>query len=185
MGWYQRFVNVLRSNGVSADIQRELDFHMAERADDLMAAGMSEADARREARRRFGNPGVQKERTRDADLLTWLESIASDVRYALRALRASPGFALVAILSLGLGIGANTAIFSLLNAVVLRTLPVERPQELLRVTFGADWGVAELTNPIWVQIRDRQDVFSGIFAYGGSAYNLTSGAKSASRMATW
>jgi len=175
MGWYQRFVNVLRSNRVSADIEREMEFHMAERADDLMASGLSEDDARREARRRFGNPGVQKERTRDADLLTWLESIVADIRYALRALRASPGFALVAILSLGLGIGANTAIFTLLNAVVLRTLPVERPEELLQVTLGGDQFVPELTNPIWEQIRDRQDVFSGVFSYGGAAYNLTSG----------
>ena len=175
MGWYRRFVNVLRSNRVSADIQRELEFHMAERADELMAGGMSEVDARREARRRFGNPGVQKERTRDADLLTWLESIAADVRYALRALRATPGFALVAILSLGLGIGANTAIFSLLNAVVLRTLPVERPDELLQVTMGGDQGGSEFTNPIWEQIRDRQHVFSGAFAYGGAFFNLRPG----------
>jgi len=175
MGWYRRFVNVLRPNRVSADIQRELEFHLTERADELMAAGMSEADALREARRLFGNPGVQQERTRDADLLTWLESIVADARYALRALRASPGFALVAILSLGLGIGANTAIFTLLNAVVLRTLPVERPEELLQVTLGGDQFVPELTNPIWEQVRDRQDVFSGVFAFGGAAYNLTSG----------
>ena len=178
MGRYRRFVNVLRPNRVSADIQRELEFHMAERADELMAAGMSEVDARREARRRFGNAGVQKERTRDADLLTWLESLGGDVRYAWRALRASPGFALVAILSLGLGIGANTAIFSLLNAVVLRTLPVERPDELLQVTMGGDGappGASEFTNPIWEQIRDRQDVFSGAFAYGGAFFNLRSG----------
>jgi len=175
MGWYRRFINVLRPNRVSADIQRELEFHMAERAEELVASGMSEADARREARRRFGNPGVQKERTRDADLLTWLESLGGDVRYAWRALRASPGFALVAILSLGLGIGANTAIFSLLNAVVLRTLPVERPDELLQVTMGGDQGGSEFTNPIWEQIRDRQDVFSGAFAYGATFFNLRPG----------
>jgi len=185
MGWYRRFVNVLRSNRVSADIQRELEFHMAERADDLIAAGMSEADARREARRRFGNPGVQKERTRDADLLTWLESLAGDVRYALRALRASPSFAFVAILSLGLGIGANTAIFSLLNAVVLRALPVERPNELLQVTFGGDQDGSEYTNPIWEQIRDRQDVFSGVFAYGRTGFNLTSGGEVRPARGSW
>ena len=127
---------------LSADIEREMAFHMAERADDLVARGMSEADARREARRRFGNPSVQKERTRDADVLTWLESLGADVRYAVRALRASPGFALVAILSLGLGIGANTAIFSLINAVVLKTLPGERPEELVQVTMGGDEGGA-------------------------------------------
>ena len=185
MGWYHRFVNVLRSNRVSADIQREMEFHMAERADDLMASGMSETEARHEARRRFGNPAVQKERTRDADLLTWLESLVADVRYALRALRASPGFALVAVLSLGLGIGANTAIFTLLNAVVLRTLPVEHPEELLQVTLGGNQFVPELTNPIWEQIRDRQDVFSGVFAYGPNSYNLTSGGEVRRARADW
>src|SRR5688500_12356427 len=116
MGWLSRFTNLVRSNRVSDDIDREMAFHMNELADDLMARGMNESDARREARRRFGNPGVQKERVRDVDILTWLESLAADVRYALRALRAGPVFALVTIASLGLGIGANTAIFSLINA---------------------------------------------------------------------
>src|SRR5688500_7595120 len=176
MGWYSRFSNLLRSNRVSADIDREMSFHMAELTDDLMARGMNEADARREARRRFGNPGVQKERTRDADIMTWLESLAADVRYALRALRASPIFALVTITSLGLGIGANTAIFSLINAVVLKTLPVSRPEELLQVTLGEEGGTgAYFTNPIWEQIRDTQDVFTGAFAYGDNGFNLTSG----------
>jgi predicted permease len=176
MGWYRRFTNLLRSDRVSADIQREMEFHMAERADDLVARGMSEAEARHEARRRFGNAGVQKERTRDADMLTWLESLAADVRYALRALRASPGFALVTVISLGLGIGANTAIFSLINAVVLKSLPVTRPDELVQVTMGDGPSASSVvTNPIWEQVRDRQDVFSGVFAYGGTQFDLTAG----------
>ena len=175
MGLYRRFVNLLRSNRLSADIDREMAFHMAERADDLVAGGMSEDDARREARRRFGNPGMQKERTRDADVMTWLESVGADVRYAVRALRASPGFALVTIVSLGLGIGANTAIFSLINAVVLKSLPVTHPEELVRVTMGESEGGAVFTNPIWEQIRDRQDMFSGVFAYGNERFNLTAG----------
>ena len=175
MAWYRRFLNLLRSNRLSADIQREIDFHMAERADDLVASGMSPTDARREARRRFGNPPLQQERTRDVDVLTWLESLGADVRYALRALRASPAFSLVAILSLGLGIGANTAIFSLINAVVLRSLPVVHPDELVQLTLGADDRQGIFTNPIWEQIRDRQDVFSGVFAYGNSSFNLASG----------
>jgi putative ABC transport system permease protein len=176
MGWFSRFTNLLRSNRVSEDIDREMAFHMSELADDLMARGMKASDARREARRRFGNPGVQKERTRDADVLTWLESLAADVRYALRALRASPVFALVTIASLGLGIGANTAIFSLINAVVLKTLPVSQPDELMQVTFGEEGGAsAVFTNPIWEQVRDAQDVFSGVFAYGDNGFNLTAG----------
>ena len=186
MGWYRRFTNLLRSNRVSVDIDREMAFHMNELADDLMARGMSEPDARREARRRFGNPSMQKERTRDADILTWLESLGADVRYALRALRASPAFAIVTIASLGLGIGANTAIFSLINAVVLRSLPVAHPEELVQVTYGESEESGVFTNPIWEQIRDRQSVFSGVFAYGGEArFNLTSGGEVRRASGNW
>ena len=99
-------------------------------------------------------------------------ALLQDVRYALRALRGSPGFAAVAILSLALGIGANTAIFSLINSVILKTLPVAHPEDLLQVTMGKS---AYFTNPIWEQVRDRQDVFSGIFAYGGGRFNLAAG----------
>ncbi len=101
-----------------------------------------------------------------------LDEMVQDVRYAFRALRGSPGFAAVAILSLALGIGANTAIFSLIDSVILKTLPVAHPEQLLQVTMGKS---TSFTNPIWEQIRDRQDVFSGIFAYGGTRFNLASG----------
>ena len=185
MGWYRQFINMLRPDRLSGDIRREMEFHMAERADELVARGMTEADARREARRRFGNPSVQRERTRDTDILTWLESMSADVRYALRALRASPGFAIVAILSLGLGIGANTAIFSLINAVVLRTLPVERPEELMQVTMAGQERGTVFTNPLWEAIRDRQDVFSGVFGYSGTEFNLTAGGEIRRANGTW
>lgn len=101
-----------------------------------------------------------------------LEPALQDIRYALRALRGSPGFAAVAILSLALGIGANTAIFSLIDSVILKTLPVAHPDQLLQVTMGKD---GSFTNPIWEQVRDRQDVFSGVFAYGGARFNLAAG----------
>jgi putative ABC transport system permease protein len=97
-----------------------------------------------------------------------LDAILQDVRYALRALRGSPGFAAVAILSLALGIGANTAIFSLIDSVVLKTLPVSHPEQLLAVSLGSPY----FTNPSWEQLRDRQDVFSGILAYGFGRFNL-------------
>ncbi len=100
------------------------------------------------------------------------DAILQDVRYALRALRSSPGFAAVAILSLALGIGANTAIFSLINSVILKTLPVAHPEQLIQVTMGK---TPSFTNPIWEQVRDRQDVFSGVFAYGGGRFNLAAG----------
>ena len=98
--------------------------------------------------------------------------ICQDVRYALRALRTTPGFAAVAILSLALGIGGNTAIFSLINSVILRSLPVSHPEELLHLTMGKQ---LYFSNPTWEALRDRQDVFSGIFAYGQWTFNLANG----------
>lgn len=173
--WHTRLFNVFRDTRVSRDIERELAFHLAEREDDLVARGMAPADAKREARRRFGRPSALSERTRDVDVSQWLESVMRDMRYAARALLASRGFALVAILSLALGIGANTAIFSLINAVMLRDLPVRDPERLaLVVLSGGESSV--FTNPLWEQVRDRQDVFDGVFAYGDATFNLaTSG----------
>src|SRR5580693_1906608 len=95
-----------------------------------------------------------------------------DLRYAFRALRSTPAFAAVAILSLALGIGANTAIFSLIDSLMLKNLPVSHPEQLLQVTLGKE---DYYTNPIWEQIRGHQDVFSALFAYGGVRFNLSSG----------
>src|SRR5580700_1212131 len=105
------------------------------------------------------------------------DALIQDLRYAVRALRSTPAFALVAILSLALGIGANTAIFSLINSLMLKTLPVRHPEQLLQVTRGQvirgndDY----YTNPLWEHLRDRQDIFSSLFAYGGARFNLATG----------
>src|SRR5512133_891508 len=135
MSWTRRLANLLRSHRHASDLDRELAFHLAERTDDLVAAGMSREAAVYEARRRFGNVGAQKEKTRDVDVFQWLDSFIDDVRYAARMLRSSPAFTLVAVFSLALGIGANTAIFTLINAVMLRSLPVAHPEELVRLTM--------------------------------------------------
>jgi putative ABC transport system permease protein len=103
-----------------------------------------------------------------------LDALFQDVRYAIRALRSAPGFAAVAILSLALGIGANTAIFSLIDAVILKSLPVRHPEELVQVMMGRE-SYTGFTNPTWEHLRDRQDVFSGIFAYSRWAFNLSTG----------
>ena len=182
MSWLARIRNVFRSNALSRDIDREMAFHLAERADQLAASGMTPEDARREAQRRFGNYGLLKERTRERDLATWLDSLAADTRYALRGLRSAPGFALVAILSLALGIGANTAIFTLIDAVVLKSLPVSHPEELVGVTRDS---VNLFTNPLWEQIRDRQDMFAGILAYGEAEFNLADGGEVRRANASW
>ena len=103
-----------------------------------------------------------------------IDAAVQDLRYALRALRSSPGFAAVAILSLALGIGANTAIFSLIDSVMLRTLPVSHPEQLLQVRTPVGFDDI-FTNPLWEEIRDRQDVFSTLFAYSRTRYNLATG----------
>jgi predicted permease len=101
------------------------------------------------------------------------DALLQDIRYAVRALRTSPGFAAVAILSMALGIGANTAIFSLIDSVILKALPVSHPEQLLQVTTGKDVLFTDfVTNAMWEQLRDRQDVFSGIFALGRARFNL-------------
>lgn len=112
-----------------------------------------------------------------------MEILWRDLRYGARLLRLNPGFTAVALLSLALGIGANTAIFQLLDAVRLRTLPVKNPQELAIVRIANRQGsmgrhegrYSELTNPIWEQIRDRQQAFSSIFAWAADTFNLAVG----------
>jgi predicted permease len=183
MTWLRRLRNHLRGNAVSSEISKEMQFHLAERADDLVATGLSPAAARREARRRFGSLAYQTERTRERDLLGWLDALTADVRYALRSLRAAPVFATVAIVSLALGIGANTAIFSIINAVMLKALPVSHPEDLVKVVRSADGSV--FTNPLWEAIRDRQDMFGGVFAFGSANFNLSAGGEARRVDASW
>ena len=183
MAWWNRLVNLSRSERLAKDIDRELSFHIEERVDELVSSGMAESEARREATRRFGEPLRQRERTRDADVLAWLDTVLADVRYALRSLRGSPAFSVVAILSLALGIGANTAIFSLIDAVLLKPLPVHRPEELVRVTRGG--GSKTFTNPVWERLRDSQDALSGIFAYSEARFNLAQGGEARTVPGNW
>src|SRR5215217_5849691 len=112
---------------------RELDSYLAEEIADNLARGMSPADARAAAHRRLGNPTLIREEIYTMNSLGLLETLWQDLRYGVRLLRRNPTFAIVAILTLALGTGANTAIFQLVNAVRLRTLPVERPEELVDI----------------------------------------------------
>jgi len=112
------------------------------------------------------------------------DDVLQDLRYALRALHSSPGFAAIAILSLALGIGANTAIFSLINAVILKTLPVSHPEQLVQLVMKTEGGTT-FTNPIWEQVRDRQDVFSGAFAYSPIRLNLAGGGEVRNANTSW
>jgi putative ABC transport system permease protein len=113
------------------------------------------------------------------------DDVLQDARYALRALCSNPGFAAIAILSLALGMGANTAIFSLINAVILKTLPVSHPEQLVQLVMKRSQDANWFTNPIWEQVRDRQDVFSGAFAYSPTRLNLAASGEVRNASASW
>src|SRR2546421_700651 len=114
-------------------IERELQAHLELEAEELRAAGLSPEDAGRAARRAFGNATLAGEDVRAVWSWTAVEQLLQDLRYALRTLRNHAGFTAAAVLSLALGIGANTAIFSLIDALLLRSLPVRNPGELVQL----------------------------------------------------
>jgi predicted permease len=119
------------------DLDDELQFHLEMEARKLRHAGQSEAEARRSARAHFGGVDLAGEECRDARGLTALENLARDIRYGARMLRKTPVFTAVAVLSLAIGIGANTAVFTLVDAVLLKLLPVKNPEELVVLKWGA------------------------------------------------
>jgi predicted permease len=167
MTWWGRF---RRRAALDRDLERELQDHRERRAQALLAAGLTPAQARRQALVESGGAEQVKEAVRDVRGTRWAHDLAQDLRYGVRWLLRSPGLLAAAVLSMGLGIGANTAIFSLVDAVLLRSLPVRAPHELV-VLGGDSW-----TNPIWEEVQRHSGTFAaGALAWSEDSLDLSKG----------
>jgi hypothetical protein len=174
----------LRSIVSGADADRELDdelaFHLERQIEANLASGMAPAEARAAAIRALGGIEQRKEECRDARGVSTIENVWRDVRIAVRQLAGQPAFTAAAVLSLGLGIGANSAIFQLLNALTFRPLPVETPHELVEVRLTGDGRDGRHTGrnrqvslPQYTEIARRQEAFSSMLAFGDTRFNLS------------
>jgi len=164
-----RLRGLLARRRLERELADEIESHVVLATEENLRRGMEPAEARRQALRAFGGVEQTKEAYRDTRGLPGIETLVQDLRYALRMLRRSPGFAAAAILSIAVGIGANTAIFSMINAVLLRTLPVQRPGELVQLSTASPRGDdSNFSYPQFTQLRDASRALSSLCASGGT-----------------
>ena len=172
----RRLSMVVHRRQFDADLEEEMRLHLELRKQERIESGVTAEDARAAARRRFGNPTVLREKSHTAWGWEWLEELVQDVNYGAWAMLRSPGITLVALLSLALGIGANTAIFSLMDTVMLKSLPVKDPARLVLFGNGLDQGISDgFPNP-WLysyhfyrEMQKKNQVFSDVAA----AFSMT------------
>ena len=171
----QRIRGLWRQERLDSDLHHEIADHLEEAAEEYIRQGLSPAEARRAARISFGNVTQTEEAHREGRSFVWLERVGRDARYALRTLWTQPALTVAVVGSLALGIGANAAIFSLLNGLILKSLPVAQPDRLVQVTPGGNFGA--WTYPLWQELHDRQDVLDGVFAWStqSAAFDLSTG----------
>src|SRR6266404_783925 len=184
---------LFRKAQVEREMDEELRGYLDTAVNDKMRRGMTRDEALRAARIEMGGAESVKEQIRAVSWESLIQTVWQDLKFGFRLLRFNTGFAAAAILSLALGIGANTAIFQLLDAVRLRTLPVKNPQELAEVKIADfNWGSGnfssrhpEITNPMWELIRKQQQAFSGIFAWSNETFNLARGGQARNAEGLW
>ena len=175
--------SLFRKKQADRELNEELNGFLEMAAEERVKQGMNRKDALRTVRLEQGNFQVTREVVRAATWESFVETCWQDLRYATRQLRTNPLFTAAAILSLGLGIGANSAIFQLVDAVRLRSLPVTNPQEIAKVAIDHRGGATgnfstrypDLTYAMWDQIRKRQQGFSEVFAWGPNTFNIAPG----------
>jgi len=169
---------LFRREGIAKRLDDEMQFHLDQQITENIAAGMSREEARYAALRIFGNPTVLKEETRDTWGWMWLEQIIQDIRYGARTLLKNPGFSAVVVLTLALGIGATTSIFSLVHAVLLKSLPVANPSELYRLGkesrccyqggYSQEKEFSLVSYDLYKYVRDNTKGFSELAAFPAS-----------------
>src|SRR5688500_15363832 len=168
-----RVRSLFRGRRVDEDLDAELRDHLERQIELHRAAGLSPADARAASLREFGNVSLIHEQVRDTRGLNLVEDTLRDVRYAFRSMRRAPGYTAVAALSLGLAIGANTAIFSLVNVLMLRDLRVASPHELVEIGRLAQNAQGNFSYPIYERIRDQNTAFSGVLTMSRGTVQAT------------
>ena len=161
MNWIPR---IFRRRRLFDELSEEMRLHLEERVEQLKREGLSPEEAERQARIAFGNLAVVEERSREVWQWPTLESIAADVRFAVRQLRRSPGFTIAAVLTLTLAIGANAVVFGVLNALILKPLNVPHAQSLFTIERGGYKDQAT-SYPDYLDLRDRNRSFEALTAY--------------------
>jgi len=188
MVWIERLRLRLRTlffrDHATQQLKDEFQFHLEQQIAQNVAAGMSQEEARDSAMRSFGNVTILSEEARDTWGWITLEQIVQDVRYGFRALRNNPLFTGVAVLTLAIGIGANAAMFSLLDQVVLRLLPVRDPERVVIVRetgnhYGNSYGPNTISWPMFEDLRDNNQVFSGMFCRFPATVTISGGDRAA------
>ncbi|MBW3534653.1 MAG: ABC transporter permease, partial [Gemmatimonadetes bacterium] len=176
MGWWKRtaeaLATLLRKERVERELDDELAFHVEQEAAKLLRQGAEPEDARREALRRFGGLERTKEQVRDERGVRALEDLIQDVRYGLRTLAHNPGYTLVVLMTLGLGIGANTAIFSVVSGVLLDPLPYEDGEELVYLRQSVDAGDIAFSVLDIQDLREGTHAFEEMVEYHGMTFTL-------------
>ena len=181
MALWNRIRNLVRSEKHCQELDEELAFHVAMRTRDNIDDRHVAEEAARDAQLRFGNATLQKERTRDAGVPVTMDSLLQDFRYALRSIGSNRGIAALVVCALALGIGANTAIFTVTNSLLFRELPIGDPEQLVRVEIDGfiyhGYTVVEpaFSYPLWQDFTSRQNVLTNLFAYGESKLDAVVG----------